>query len=80
MKDFRTLVIGSDPNAYYLARCYHELTGKKADMLAIHIEGQKPFAFTRYTSIINVKYEGKRGLQPQKTILTTLTMTIVKEG
>ena len=31
--DFRCLIIGNDINAYYLARCYHELTGKKADLI-----------------------------------------------
>ena len=54
--DFRALIIGNDINAYYLARCYHEYTGRKADLLAINIEGQKPFAYTRYTKILNIKY------------------------
>ena len=56
MEDFRCLIIGNDINAYYLARCYHEYTNKKADLLAIHIEGQKPYAYTRYTKILNIKY------------------------
>ena len=33
MKEFRCLIIGNDINAYYLARCYHEFTGKKADLI-----------------------------------------------
>ena len=56
MKDFRTLIIGNDINAYYLARCYHELTGKKADLISLIVPGQKTFAYTRYTKILNIKY------------------------
>ncbi len=56
MQEFRALIIGTDINAYYLARCYHELTGKKADMLGIHIDGVKSHAYTRYTKILNMKY------------------------
>lgn len=55
MNDFRALIIGTDINAYYLARCYHELTGKKADMLG-YIEEVKPHAYTKYTNICNMKY------------------------
>ena len=51
MKDFRCLIIGSDINAYYLARCYHEYTGRKADLLATF-----PFSYTKYTNILNIKY------------------------
>lgn len=56
MENFRALIIGSDINAYYLARCYHEFTGKKADMLALEVSGEKPFVYTRYTKILNIKY------------------------
>lgn len=56
MEKFRALIIGSDINAYYLARCYHEFTGQKADMLALGVPGEKPFAYTRYTKINNMKY------------------------
>ena len=56
MKDFRALIIGSDINAYYLARCYHEYTGKKADMLGLTIPGQKSHAYTRYTKILNMRH------------------------
>ena len=56
MEDFRALIIGSDINAYYLARCYHEFTGRKADMLALNPVGEKPFAFTRFTKILNINY------------------------
>ena len=54
--DFRALIIGNDINAYYLARCYHEYTGCKADLISNIKEGEKPFAYTRYTNILNIKY------------------------
>ena len=56
MEKFRSLIIGSDINAYYLARCYHEFTGEKADLLALISQGEKPFAYTRFTKILNIKY------------------------
>lgn len=56
MKDFRALIIGDDINAYYLARCYHEYTGKKADMFGLLIPGQKTHAYTRFTKILNIKH------------------------
>ena len=34
MKDqIKVLIIGTDINSYYMSRCYHELTGKKADII-----------------------------------------------
>lgn len=68
--DFRCLIIGNDINAYYLARCYHELTGKKADLIGIDIPGQKSFAYTRYTKILNIKYVEK--LWDENIFLTVL--------
>ncbi len=56
MQEFRTLIIGSDINAYYLARCYHEYTGKKADLIALITPGEKPLSYTKYTKILNIKY------------------------
>lgn len=55
-KSFKALILGNDINAYYLARCYHELTGRKADLIGIEIPGSKPFAYTRFTNILNIKY------------------------
>lgn len=57
--DFRCLIIGNDINAYYLARCFHELTGKKADLIGLSIPGEKSFAYTRYTKILNIKHVEK---------------------
>ena len=56
MKDFRALIIGTDINAYYLARCYHEYTGKKADMLGLIGKDIKPYSYTKYTKILNMEY------------------------
>ena len=52
--DFEILIIGTDTNAYYLARCYHELYNKKANML-----GKKPMIYTKYSNIINIIYNDK---------------------
>lgn len=49
--DFILLVIGSDANAYYLCRCYHELTNRKAYVIA-----QSPMSFIKRSKIVNVKY------------------------
>ena len=68
--NFRTLIIGNDINAYYLARCYHELTGKKADLISLIIPGEKTFAYTRYTKILNIKYVEK--LWDESIFLDTL--------
>ena len=67
---FRTLIIGNDINAYYLARCYHEFTGKKADLISLIIPGVKTFAYTRYTKILNIKYVEK--LWDENIFLDTL--------
>lgn len=50
--NYEILIIGSDANAYYMARCYHELTGKKADVLA-----KSPLPYTTYSSILNIAYD-----------------------
>ena len=52
--DFEILIIGSDINAYYMARCTHEAYGKKAYMLA-----HSKMAFTHYSNIINIIYNDK---------------------
>ena len=52
--DFEILIIGTDANAYYMARCYHELYNKKANLL-----GKKPMIYTKYTNILNVIYNDK---------------------
>lgn len=48
IKNFTVLILGSDMNAYYMARCYHELYNCKVDMMARTFSGP-----TKYTTIIN---------------------------
>ncbi len=50
--DFEILIVGTDANAYYMARCYHEAYGKKANLL-----GKSPMIYTKYTNILNVTYD-----------------------
>lgn len=52
--DFEILIAGTDANAYYMARCYHEAYGKKATLL-----GKTPMIYTKYTNILNVIYNDK---------------------
>ncbi len=49
--DFKVLIIGTDANAYYMARCFHELYGEKADLL-----GKSPLPYTAYSDILNIIY------------------------
>ena len=53
--DFEILIAGTDANAYYMARCYHEAYGKKANLL-----GKTPMIYTKYTNILNVIYNDKK--------------------
>lgn len=48
--NFDVLILGSDFNAYYLARCYHELYHKKVDVIA-----KKDLGVVSYSSIVNFK-------------------------
>ena len=52
--DFEILIAGTDANAYYMARCYHEAYNKKATLL-----GKTPMIYTKYTNILNVIYNNK---------------------
>ncbi len=47
--DINVLILGTDMNAYYMARCYHELYHKKADMV-----GKQRMSFTSLSNIINL--------------------------
>lgn len=48
--DFIVLILGSDINAYYMARCYHEQYNEKAYMI-----GKLEMNFTSYSKIINLE-------------------------
>lgn len=50
--EFEILILGSDANAYYMARCTHEAYNKKAYLI-----GKEPLSFTKYSNILNIQYE-----------------------
>ena len=52
--DFEVLIMGSDANAYYMARCYHEEYGKIAHLIGAHC-----LSFTQYTNILTIEYNPK---------------------
>lgn len=51
---YNILILGSDANAYYMARCYHEEYHKKAYVLA-----KEPLPYTKYSNILNIIYNDK---------------------
>ena len=63
--DFTLLIIGADANAYYMARCFHELTNKKAYLIA-----KNPIWFTDTSKILNISYNDN--LRDEKTLLEVL--------
>lgn len=65
MNNVEILIIGSDINAYYMARCYHEEYGKKAYLI-----GKEEMAFTSLSNITNVFIEPN--LWDSKTFVKTL--------
>ena len=50
LKDFNVLILGSDFNAYYMARCYHELYHEKVNVIA-----KKAIGVVSYSQIVNFK-------------------------
>lgn len=50
--NFTVLILGSDFNAYYMARCYHELYHKKVDVIA-----KRNLGVVSYSSIVNFMQE-----------------------
>ena len=50
--DYIVLIIGSDANAYYMARCYHEAYNDKAYVLA-----KSMLPYTHYSNILNLFYD-----------------------
>lgn len=50
--DFEVLILGTDPNSYYMARCTYEAYHKKP-----YVIGRKPLSFTTYSNILNVSYD-----------------------
>ena len=62
---YTLLIIGADANAYYMARCFHELTGKKAYLIA-----KNPIWFTDTSKIVNISYNDN--LREERTLLKVL--------
>ena len=62
---FTLLIVGADTNAYYMARCYHELTNKKAYTLA-----KNPIWFTDVSKITIPTYNDN--LREEKVLLEEL--------
>lgn len=50
--NFEVIIIGSDANAYYMARCVHELYHKKVRVIA-----NKPMSFVNHSKIIDAFYD-----------------------
>jgi len=46
----KVLIIGTDINSYYMSRCYHELTGKKADTI-----GNRAIPYTKISNPIIIE-------------------------
>ena len=49
--EFEVIILGSDANAYYMARCYHEAYNRKAKILSA-----KPMSFVNHSKIIDKTY------------------------
>lgn len=57
--NIKVLIIGTDINAYYMSRCYHELTGKKADII-----GNRPMPYTSIShSIVVPNFNNKENFK-----------------
>lgn len=52
MNDFEVLIIGSDANAYFMARCCYEAYHKKAHLIA-----KDRLAFTKFSNILTIEYQ-----------------------
>ena len=63
--NFTLLIIGADANAYYMARCFHELTNKKAYLIA-----KNPIWFTDTSRILNISYNDN--LRDENVLLQVL--------
>lgn len=52
MESWQVLILGSDANSYYMARCCYEAYHKKA-----HLIGKDRLAFTKYSNILTIEYQ-----------------------
>jgi D-aspartate ligase len=63
--DIQVVIIGSDINAYFMARCYHEAYGKTAHLIA-----KEPMSFTSLSKILTIEYH--KELWNTKTFVSSL--------
>lgn len=49
---FEVIIFGSDANAYYLARCYHEAYNRKARVMGAH-----NMSFVNHSKIVNATFD-----------------------
>ncbi len=63
--DFEVLILGTDANAYYMARCCYEASHKRAYLI-----GKDRLAFTKFSNILHVEYV--ENLWEEETFLHTL--------
>lgn len=52
--DFEIVILGSDANAYYMARCTHEQYKRKVKMISM-----QPMSFTNHSNIIDLTIDDK---------------------
>jgi len=52
--DFEVVILGSDANAYYMARCVHEAYGHKVKVLS-----NTPMSFVNHSNIIEATYDNR---------------------
>ena len=50
--DFEVLILGTDANAYYMARCCYEAYQKKSYLI-----GPSRLAFTKFSNILHISYQ-----------------------
>ena len=50
--DIEVLIIGTDANAYYMARCFHEAYNKRANLI-----GKVRMPYTENSDILNIEYD-----------------------
>ncbi len=62
---FEVLILGTDANAYYMARCMYEAYHKKAYLI-----GKDRLAFTKFSNILHVEYV--ENLWEENVFLSTL--------
>lgn len=52
--DFEVIILGSDANAYYMARCVHEAYGRKAKVIS-----NQPMSFVNHSNIVEATYDNR---------------------